>query len=358
MSDNTNCKPVCRTFMGGMVSKAGESWHFLVSGAISGRIPEIKMRCIVNFWQRAFLFVFLIIASVTSCYVYAQGMGDGMGMMGRGGVMDAMSQNQAFFDGKTLPIDLATPRPPESVASIAAGSKIFKERCAVCHGEKGDGKGEKAKDLVVKPWDFTFGWFKWRSTGSGEAPTDEDIFKTVSRGLHGTAMLPRSDLTTGQKWQVVYYLKTLSDFFEDEEKPKVVAVPSPTKSVEEYVAMGSKAYKKAKCYECHGHEGYGDGEKMDKLKDDWRRPILPTNFREQILKRGLNIEEIYLSIATGLNGTPMLSYSHILNDDEILAVSYYIRSISKKPSRWGMLGRMMNMTRDERTGMMIIMDGR
>ena len=298
-------------------------------------------------------------------------MGNGMkGMMGdmmggrMKGMMEGMNSMGSWLNGETLPIDLATPKPLENDNSIKAGNFIFETRCAVCHGLKGDGKGEEAYRLQIKPRDFTYGVYKFRSTPSGDLPTDEDLFKTISRGLHGTAMLPWFGLTTAQKWYVVYYIKTFSDAFEDDEKPEIVKIPKPGKSPVDYIKLGKVVYQKAKCWECHGKEGYGDGESAEKLKDDWLQPISPTNFRQQILKRGLKIEDIYLTIATGLSGTPMPSFYDSLSQDEILALAYYIKSIapqrpsdymrsmsSQRPNEMSMM--MQSVSQDENLGMMI-----
>lgn len=285
-------------------------------------------------------------------------MGGGMmgdGMMGKG-MMSTMTAMTKWMNGETLRIDLDTPKPAQNEDSIKSGEIGYNNRCAVCHGLKGDGKGERAKDLLIKPADFASGIFKFRSA-KDLAPADVDLFRTVSRGLHGTAMLPWPGLTTVEKWQVVYYIKTFTDLFEGNEASETVKVPKTVRPEQEYIDQGREVYKKAKCYECHGHEGRGDGEKADKLKDDWQRPILPRNFREQMLKRGVGVEEIYLTIATGLNGTPMLSYSHVLKEDEMLALAFYIQSIARKPSKGGMMMGMMKMSTDERIGMMTDMPG-
>lgn len=269
--------------------------------------------------------------------------------MGMGG---STEQINLWLRGETLPVDLNSPRPLENEDSIRAGRLLYEMWCAACHGMKGDGNGEKAGDLQVKPRDFTFAIYKFRTTPTGALPTDEDIFKTVSRGLYGTSMLPWIQLTTHQRWQVVYYVKTFSDFFKDEGKPEVVKVPKPTRSPGEYIEHGKNVYEMAKCYECHGREGYGDGVKKDKLKDDWFLPIRPTNFWKHVPKRGLEIDDIYLTVATGLNGTPMPSYSLALTEDEMLSVSYYVRSLA--PERGSELGIMLrNVTPDERVGMML-----
>ncbi|VAX19492.1 hypothetical protein MNBD_NITROSPINAE03-1885 [hydrothermal vent metagenome] len=239
-----------------------------------------------------------------------------------------MRPMEKWLAGFSLPVNISEPWPPLDEASLKVGRTIYQARCAVCHGVKGDGKGPRAGDMKIKPRDFTEAKYKFRSTPAGALPTDADLFKTISRGLHGTAMVPWLGLNNSQKWLVIYYIKTFSDYFEDGEKAEVITPPEPVKSSDEYVKLGAKVYDKAKCHECHGKEGYGDGMKADKLKDDWLRPIKPMNFRKRILKRGLEINEIYLTIATGLNGTPMASYASFLTEDEILAASYFIRSLA------------------------------
>ena len=299
-----------------------------------------------------FLFALsLLIIFISSLTAFVRGrgiMGDGMGEM-----MDDMTLMNMWLSGETLPIDLKAPRPKENEISINTGKIIYETRCVFCHGLKGDGKGENASKLQTKPRDFTFGVYKFRSTPTGGLPTDDDIFKTISRGLHGTAMLPWLGLTTDQKWSVAYYIKTFSDAFEDDEKSEIVKIPKANKSSMDYIKQGKMIYQKSECLVCHGFEGYGDGTNADQLKDDWQQPIRPTNFRQQLLKRGLEIEDIYLTIATGLNGTPMPSFSDSLTQDEIMALAYYIQSIA--PQRSADMGMMLrqDVLPDEQAGMMI-----
>ncbi len=300
-----------------------------------------------------FVLSVLIIVSVTA--IRAGMMG---GMMEGGGMMGGMMSQMAWYGGAAVPIDWKTPRPPENERSIELGNRIYQNRCVPCHGSKGDGAGQIAAELEVKPRDFTSGTFKFRSTPTGYPPTNEDMFTTVSRGLHGTAMLPWTQLSTVEKWYVVYFIKTFSDVFEEDDDKVVVKPPKPDKSETEYIALGKQTYKKAKCAQCHGARGYGDGEKADKLKDDWHNPIRPRNFVGELLKRGMEVNDIYLTIATGLYGSPMEGYQDKLSKDEIMSLAYYIRSIAlKKRPRRGMMGMMSSMTSDEMVGMRIYHHG-
>src|SRR5271157_6076185 len=40
-------------------------------------------------------------------------------------------------------------------ASVDRGKKVFKTQCALCHGEKGDGNGDLAKEMTLTLSDFT-----------------------------------------------------------------------------------------------------------------------------------------------------------------------------------------------------------
>ena len=127
-----------------------------------------------------------MILTLTAGHIYAQ-MGDGM--MGPG-MMRGMRQMMQWMSGHEVGVDLSGPRPSENTQSVTAGHWIYEQRCAVCHGEKGDGRGKRADELYSKPRDFTIGTYKFRSTPSGSLPRDEDIYTTISRGLRGTGMLP------------------------------------------------------------------------------------------------------------------------------------------------------------------------
>ncbi len=274
-------------------------------------------------------------------------------MMG-GGMMDDMRQMMGWMSGEEVEVDLSGPRPAENALTVAAGREIYEDRCIACHGEKGDGKGDKADELNTKPRDFTSGLYKFRSTPSGSLPRDEDIYTTISRGLRGTSMLPWFGLTKEEKWEVTYYLKTFTEWFAEEKPEPAIVMPELSAPLTELVKRGRQVYKRAECFTCHGKQGRGDGDRADELEDDWGRPIRPRDFTSEAFKRGARIQDIFLTVATGLDGTPMPSSVDGLPADDILAVATYVNSIaeSRPRQRGGMIG-MMSMTGDERAGMMI-----
>jgi cytochrome c oxidase cbb3-type subunit 2 len=93
---------------------------------------------------------------------------------------------------------------------------------------------------------------------------------------------------------------------------------------------GKNLFEKMQCWECHGHNGRGDGPKADTLKDDFGRKILPANFTTGILKGGPRPADIYRTFMTGLNGTPMPSYFDTINalNADPWPLAFYILSFS------------------------------
>src|SRR5262249_54203198 len=101
------------------------------------------------------------------------------------------------------------PRPAATPATIAAGKTLYDANCVQCHGSQGRGNGSGAPFLVPPPRDFTAGQFKFRTTASGLLPTDDDLFRTISRGADGTGMPPWQYLLSDvDRWALVDYVKT------------------------------------------------------------------------------------------------------------------------------------------------------
>ncbi|MEE8191053.1 MAG: cytochrome c, partial [Candidatus Scalindua sediminis] len=117
-----------------------------------------------------------------------------------------------------------TARIPQTSEAIAAGKKIYEKRCYYCHGVKGDGNGPAAPRLDPKPRNFTRNEYKIRSTELGTLPTDEDLFRIITSGVEGTAMPFWSTLSSEERWQVIYYVKTFYEGFKESEAHEVVPI--------------------------------------------------------------------------------------------------------------------------------------
>jgi len=87
-------------------------------------------------------------------------------------------------------------------------------------------------------------------------------------------------------------------------------------------------WRNAKCWECHGQTGKGDGEKAPGLKDDLGFPAKPADLTAGQFKSGPAVEDIFRTMTTGLSGTPMPSYRDSLSEEDRWALSYYVLALS------------------------------
>jgi cytochrome c oxidase cbb3-type subunit 2 len=140
-------------------------------------------------------------------------------------------------------------------------------------------------------------------------------------------MIGRSDLSGEDLRGAIQHLKGFSPRFADERPASPVVVPPPPPKGQDLVAQGRQLYQDAECSKCHGDQGRGDGPSASGMRDDWGWPTRPSDLTWRPLKRGSTLEGIYLSIATGLSGTPMPSYGDSLDSNEIWALVYYLESL-------------------------------
>jgi cytochrome c oxidase cbb3-type subunit 2 len=217
---------------------------------------------------------------------------------------------------------------PDTEANRELGKEVFEAHCIGCHGVKGDGAGPAATFLWPLPRDFTAGVFKFRTTPSGTLPTDGDLVRTITRGVRWTAMPTWHEVEEKQRLAVVAYLKTLSKRWKDDAPEAPLVIPPPPRATPQLLADGKVLYERAKCAECHGERGKGDGPSAATLKDDLDRPIRPADFTRGEFKGGATVVDVYRTMTTGLDGTPMPSFADTMRDAERWAISYYVLSLS------------------------------
>lgn len=246
------------------------------------------------------------------------------------GFVPAMAMAAALL----FPFGFSAQAPAGHLESNAepSGSDIYKVQCAYCHGVQGKGDGEAAHLLFPRPRDLSAGLFTLRSTPAGSLPTDGDLLKTITRGIPGSGMPSFSFLKDDERNALVEYVKNLSPAFTQPEKKK----PSLNLGVQpmqaaEAIAAGKMVYAKAHCASCHGEEGKGDGDGSHDLEDDAGFPIKVRNFTAGPYKGGASVAEIYLRIATGMDGTPMRMRPG-LSDIERWQLAYYVQSLCKAAS--------------------------
>jgi cytochrome c oxidase cbb3-type subunit I/II len=215
--------------------------------------------------------------------------------------------------------------------SAKRGKQLYRRYCIGCHGPRGDGQGENAPYLDPKPRDFTMGLFKCRSTPSGSIPLDSDLFNTIGRGIDTTAMPRWNPLTNQERADLVAYVKTFSQRFQEEQPDPPVETPPETPVTVDSIQRGEQVYKSLKCSECHGEEGRGDGPSAPTLRDSKGNLIVPYDFSSGTrFKCGESDPDLYRIFMTGLDGTPMPAYVYWLKAGQAWDLVHYLRTLQAR----------------------------
>jgi len=322
----------------------------------------------------------------------------------REAIVDALGELFGTPDAPRLPdgvaLDLALIRQAAGpVHSDEQGRNfgLYRKHCVTCHGLGGTGAGPTAALLSPYPRDFRPGVFKFTSTAAGAKATADDLARTLRRGAPGTAMPSFGRLPVEEQEALVEYVRYLALRGEvelyllrlvvDEEEylpleldwvmedaveplwslwseaPEYVVEPKPRASIDSFeqwqaaVARGRELYLQdtARCVECHGPEGHGDGEQRP-LYDDWNKPKLgmnetetsrlaalfslplqslpPRNFHEGAFRGGDRPLDLFWRIHVGIKGTPMPAGGPSpgvpgpLGEEDIWHLVAYIRSLA------------------------------
>ena len=91
-----------------------------------------------------------------------------------------------------------------SIDARTRGGMLFRGYCALCHGERGDGRGARREGLAVPPRDFTDP--RWRASTSPRR-----VFFAIREGLHGTPMPSWKALTEEDAWNMTAYVLSLGE---------------------------------------------------------------------------------------------------------------------------------------------------
>jgi len=86
----------------------------------------------------------------------------------------------------------------------ARGRTLFKEKCALCHGDRADGNGVRRRGLSAKPVNFGSSDWRARTTAIG-------VFEVLSEGKRGTSMPAWPTLSEAQKWDLVAYVLSVAE---------------------------------------------------------------------------------------------------------------------------------------------------
>jgi mono/diheme cytochrome c family protein len=216
-------------------------------------------------------------------------------------------------------------------AQRESGKKLYEKYCSQCHGEKGDGEGYATPHLNPKPRNFTTGKYKVRTTPTGALPTHQDLVNIIRRGMPYTSMPAWPTFTDQETSDLAYFLTTFSpDFSNKDIAPQPLSLPSAPPVTKESIELGKKLYAETGCVSCHGTLGRGDGPSAPTLKDDFGQPLRPANLAQSwTFRGGASRQDIYRTMSTGFNGTPMPGFGDdALKPEQKWAITDFIDSLS------------------------------
>jgi len=113
---------------------------------------------------------------------------------------------------------LRNPFPP-TPQTVGMGMSTYADHCENCHGEDGNGKGQRAEKLSVAPTDFTDAHTMTRATVG-------ELFWKISEG-HRPMPAFKGKLSEEDRWQLVDYIRTFSQPLVD--SPAESSNPTPNK---------------------------------------------------------------------------------------------------------------------------------
>ena len=194
------------------------------------------------------------------------------------------------------------PGSAQAIASRTYGPALYAERCAVCHGEQGEGLGKVGNAI---------GNQEFLATAS-----DGFLETAIAQGRPGTTMVPWAENGLNQ-----YQIRSLVRYMRTWQTTPSVGL-DPTKVAQGDRARGEGLYAQH-CASCHGPQG-----------DPGRDPNLAgTHLSNPVFLAQASDAFLSYAIANGRTGTTMQAFSQAkggpLDDQQIEDVVTYIRSLQK-----------------------------
>ncbi|MBK6795403.1 MAG: c-type cytochrome [Acidobacteria bacterium] len=196
--------------------------------------------------------------------------------------------------------------------------EFYKNTCARCHGDKGDGHGMIAIYLDPYPRDLT-------KAGFMNSKTEDRLMKSIREGVAGTSMPAWGRvINDDQMRQVFNYIQTT--YVKDPRRPlkeRKLPETNPVASSRESIARGEQIFLQ-RCTGCHGKKADGKGtNSIDILPR-------PRNLRNAEFMNSISDRRLFESILYGVQGSAMQSWiDYGLTEKDVGDLVNYMRSFNK-----------------------------
>ena len=142
----------------------------------------------------------------------------GLGVTWAGQDTQENSDKSKTGDYKITPEDAARVNPVKSSPEgLAEARKVFGYDCAMCHGDKGDGKGDVVESMKLTMHD-------WREPATLANVTDGEIFYILTKGK-GKMMAEGDRLSEKLRWNMVNLVRAIAAKGGDQKS--AAATPTP-----------------------------------------------------------------------------------------------------------------------------------
>ncbi len=197
----------------------------------------------------------------------------------------------------------------------------YAQLCSRCHGEKGDGEGVAAANLLPRPRVFTNAkFFNWLP--------EERAYRAIREGVPGTAMPPFGKILDEADAKVLF-AHVRKTFIGAERSQPAVARQVPERNPVAYSAESVQRGKDVfaeRCYGCHGRLGDGKGPNAPEMLPR------PRNLTSHAFFAGLADARLFESITYGIVGTGMPPWDSLPEPERWDLVNYVRRLSSTGPA--------------------------
>ena len=235
--------------------------------------------------------------------------------------------------------------------TLERGLGLFQQHCSGCHGPYGRGNGSATLQWYAGnyPRNFWYAKYKNRSTKYGTVPTDQDLYRTLTRGFYGSTMPAFGHLSAQDRWSLVAFIKSLANFYDDYDEAVInrfdpvrggwnsepLDVGDEPPVTLETVTRGRILFIEQGCAQCH--QGRNDKPVglaraeggFTNWRDEMDRPIEHSrDLTTRVYRGGAAASDLFRIISGGPTVGPMPSYQNLPIADRWSLV-HYVQSIFK-----------------------------